>query len=43
MRITVMGVLAVIGGVLLLAFVLDVIGQDSEKPGGNDDQPKPTA
>lgn len=33
MRITVMGVLIVIGGVLLLAFVLHVIGQDSEEPG----------
>lgn len=43
MRITVMGVLIVIGGVLLLAFVLHVIGQDSEEPGENDDQPKSTA
>lgn len=42
MRITVMGVLIVIGGVLLLALALHVIGQGSTQPGRPNDQSNPS-
>jgi len=42
MRITVMGALIVIGGALLLAYVLNAIQQGSNEPGKNNEQPKST-
>jgi len=38
MKITVMGALVVIGGVLLLALALYAVGQDSSQAGKNNDQ-----
>jgi hypothetical protein len=39
MRITVMGVLIVIGGVLLLALVVHILEQGSNNDGKGNDQP----
>ena len=41
MKITVMGVLVVIGGVLLLALVVHILGLGSNEDGKGDDQPNP--
>jgi hypothetical protein len=42
MKITVMGALVVIGGVLLLALVVRILEQGSNENGNGDDQPKRT-
>jgi hypothetical protein len=42
MRITVMGVLMVIAGVLLLSIVLTAVQRGSNETGKNNDQPNPS-